>query len=77
MAPCRPPDRLAHRHALEVIRETAGMSKPVGPYTPIFRAGEWLIVSGQVGILAGKLVSGGLDGELRQAVANLSGLLQA
>jgi 2-iminobutanoate/2-iminopropanoate deaminase len=51
------------------------MSKPVGPYTPIVRAGEWLVVSGQVGIADGKLVSGGLDAELRQAVANLSALL--
>jgi 2-iminobutanoate/2-iminopropanoate deaminase len=53
------------------------MSKPVGPYTPIVRAGEWLVVSGQVGIDAGKLVSGGLEAELRQAVANLSGLLES
>jgi 2-iminobutanoate/2-iminopropanoate deaminase len=53
------------------------MSKPVGPYTPIVRAGEWLVVSGQVGIVDGKLVGGGLDEELRQAVANLSGLLEA
>lgn len=53
------------------------MSKPVGPYTPVVRAGEWLIVSGQVGILDGKLVSGGLEAELRQAVANLRGLLEA
>ena len=52
------------------------MSKPVGPYTPIVRAGEWLIVSGQVGIADGKLVSGGLEGELRQAVANLTALLE-
>jgi len=52
------------------------MSKPVGPYTPIVRAGEWLVVSGQVGILDGKLVGGGLDAELRQAVANLAGLLE-
>jgi 2-iminobutanoate/2-iminopropanoate deaminase len=51
------------------------MSKPVGPYTPIVRAGEWLVVSGQVGILDGKLVPGGLDGELRQAIANLADLL--
>ncbi len=51
------------------------MSKPVGPYTPIVRAGEWLVVSGQVGLADGKLVSGGLEGELRQAMANLSGLL--
>jgi 2-iminobutanoate/2-iminopropanoate deaminase len=51
------------------------MSQPVGPYTPIVRAGEWLVVSGQVGIADGKLVSGGLDAELRQAIDNLEGLL--
>lgn len=53
------------------------MSKPVGPYTPIVRAGEWLVVSGQVGIVDGKLVGGGLEGELRQAMANLSSLLNS
>ena len=51
------------------------MSKPVGPYTPIVRAGDWLVVSGQVGLADGKLVTGGLEAELRQAVANLEGLL--
>lgn len=53
------------------------MAKPVGPYTPIVRAGEWLVVSGQVGILDGKLVGGGTEGELRQAIANLSALLES
>jgi 2-iminobutanoate/2-iminopropanoate deaminase len=52
-------------------------AKPVGPYTPAVRAGDWLIVSGQVGIADGKLVSGGTDGELRQAIANLKGHLEA
>ena len=47
----------------------------MGPYTPIVRAGDWLVVSGQVGIADGKLVSGGLDDELRQAIANLEALL--
>ncbi len=51
------------------------MAAPVGPYTPIVRAGDWLVVSGQVGIVDGKLVGGGLDGELRQAMANLAELL--
>jgi 2-iminobutanoate/2-iminopropanoate deaminase len=51
------------------------MSKPVGPYTPIVRAGEWLVVSGQVGLADGKLVSGGVMAELRQAIENLKGLL--
>jgi 2-iminobutanoate/2-iminopropanoate deaminase len=52
------------------------MSKPVGPYTPVVRAGEWLVVSGQVGLADGKLVSGGVDAQLRQAVDNLRGLLE-
>ncbi|HEY2815190.1 MAG TPA: RidA family protein [Acidimicrobiales bacterium] len=47
------------------------------PYTPVVRAGDWLVVSGQVGIVDGKLVAGGLEGELRQAMANLRGHLEA
>lgn len=52
------------------------MSKPVGPYTPIVRAGEWLICSGQVGINDGAIVSGGVEPELRQAMANMKALLE-
>ena len=51
------------------------MSTPVGPYTPIVRAGEWLVSSGQIGIIDGALADG-LEGQLRQALANLSGLLE-
>ncbi len=50
-------------------------AKPVGPYTPIVRAGGWLVVSGQVGVVDGKLVGGGVAGELRQALANLEAQL--
>lgn len=53
------------------------MTKPVGPYTPIVEAGPWLICSGQVGIADGALVEGGLEPELRQAMANMEGLLAA
>ncbi|MDH3679274.1 MAG: RidA family protein [Acidimicrobiia bacterium] len=53
------------------------MSKPVGPYTPIVEAGPWLICSGQVGIVDGALVEGGLEPELRQALANMAGLLES
>lgn len=52
------------------------MSTPVGPYTPVVPAGGFLIVSGQVGLLEGRLVPGGFEAELRQAVANLSELLE-
>jgi 2-iminobutanoate/2-iminopropanoate deaminase len=47
-----------------------------GPYTPAVRAGDWLVVSGQVGIVDGKLVPGGLEQELRQAISNLRAQLE-
>jgi 2-iminobutanoate/2-iminopropanoate deaminase len=50
--------------------------KPVGAYTPVVRAGDWLIVSGQVGMGPnGQMVSGGTAGELRQAITNLGAQL--
>lgn len=51
------------------------MSTPVGPYTPVVRAGDWLVVSGQVGVRDGHLVTGGTGDQLRQAIANLADLL--
>lgn len=53
------------------------MAKPVGPYTPIVRAGDWLVVSGQVGLRDGQLVSGGVVAECRQALQNLRDLLES
>lgn len=53
------------------------MRKPVGPYTPLVRAGDWVIVSGQVGIADGALISGGLEAELQRALDNLKGHLDA
>jgi len=51
------------------------MGKPLGPYTPIVRSGDWLVVSGQLGLKDGALVEGGVAAQARQAVANLSDLL--
>ena len=48
-----------------------------GPYSPIVRSGEWLVVSGQVGVTDGRLVGGGTGAEVTQAVANLSALLDS
>jgi 2-iminobutanoate/2-iminopropanoate deaminase len=53
------------------------MSTPVGPYTPIVRAGDWLVSSGQIGLDGDRLVSGGITDELTQAIRNLAGLLAA
>lgn len=51
------------------------MTKPAGPYTPIVRAGEWLVVSGQVGLRDGALVDGVVE-QTTQAVANVRALLE-
>jgi 2-iminobutanoate/2-iminopropanoate deaminase len=53
------------------------MTKAVGPYTPVVRAGDWLVVSGQVGVRDGALITGGMEAELRQALDNLRGLLES
>jgi 2-iminobutanoate/2-iminopropanoate deaminase len=52
------------------------MTNPTGlPYTPAIRVGDWVIVSGQIGLVDGDLVSGGFDAELSQALANLEARL--
>ncbi|MDQ6696412.1 MAG: RidA family protein [Actinomycetota bacterium] len=52
------------------------MTNPSGPpYTPAVRAGDWLVVSGQIGVLDGALVSGGFEAEMRQTLINLQARL--
>jgi 2-iminobutanoate/2-iminopropanoate deaminase len=51
-------------------------AKPVGPYTPAVRAGDWIIVSGQLGLREGALVEG-VAAQTTQAVENLAGHLAA
>jgi 2-iminobutanoate/2-iminopropanoate deaminase len=52
------------------------MAQPIGPYTPVVRAGEWLVCSGQLGLKEGVLVDGGVRAQARQAIANIAALLQ-
>lgn len=53
------------------IGTVRGMSKPLGPYTPAVRAGDFIIVSGQVGRTDAGLAEGGVAGQTAQAIANL------
>lgn len=53
----------------------AAMSKPLGPYTPVVRAGDWIIVSGQLGLKDGALVDGGVAAQTAQAVENVKAQL--
>lgn len=52
-------------------------AKPVGPYTPVVRAGDWIIVSGQLGLLDGKIVGGGVAAQTTQSIANLKAHLKS
>jgi len=49
--------------------------KSLGPYTPVVRAGDWIIVSGQLGLVDGALVEGGVSAQTTQAVENLKSQL--
>ena len=53
------------------------MSTPVGPYTPIVRAGDLLICSGQIGLRDGSLVAGGVAAQLTVALDNAKALLES
>jgi 2-iminobutanoate/2-iminopropanoate deaminase len=52
-------------------------AEPLGPYTPAVRAGDWIVISGQIGVdpATGDLVDGGLAAQVAQALANLSSIL--
>jgi len=51
------------------------MSKPLGPYTPVVRAGDFVIVSGQGGMRDGVLVAGGVRAETTQTMQNVAAQL--
>jgi 2-iminobutanoate/2-iminopropanoate deaminase len=53
------------------------MSKPLGPYTPAVRAGDFIFCSGQLGLADGVLAEGGVAGQTTQAIANLKVLLES
>lgn len=49
-----------------------------GPYSPAVRAGDWIVLSGQLGLepSTGRLVDGGVGPEARQALANTAAVLR-
>ena len=51
------------------------MSKPLGPYSPVVRAGDFLIVSGQGGMADGRKVAGGVAAETEQTMRNVAAQL--
>ncbi|NLG71670.1 MAG: RidA family protein [Chloroflexi bacterium] len=53
--------------------------KAIGPYSAAVRAGEFIFLSGQLGIDpdSGELVPGGIQEETRQALKNARAILEA
>jgi 2-iminobutanoate/2-iminopropanoate deaminase len=58
---------------------TPNAPKPVGPYSQAVRASGFLFISGQLGIdpSTGKLVEGGAESEVAQALKNLAAIVEA
>jgi len=57
------------------VKKVAKSAAPLGPYTPVVRAGDWVIVSGQLGVVDGKIVTGGVAAQTAQAIVNLKSQL--
>ncbi len=51
--------------------------EPELPFRPAVPAGDWLAVSGQIGLLEEDLVEGGAEAQTRQALSNLEQVLDA
>ena len=51
------------------------MSKPLGPYSPFVRAGDFIIVSGQGGMQDGAIVEGGVTAQTVQTMTNVAARL--
>ena len=68
--------KIAKKSAKKSVKKSVKKSTaPLGPYTPVVRAGDWVIVSGQLGVVDGKVVSGGVAKQTAQAVVNLKAQL--
>lgn len=57
--------------------EVDGAPGAIGPYSQAIRAGEWVFLSGQIGLdpLSGELVAGGTEAQAERALGNLGAVL--
>ncbi len=53
--------------------------KPIGPYSQAIQVGNWVYLSGQIGISpeTGNLVEGGVVAETKQIFANMRAILES
>jgi len=63
----------------KLIAQTEKAPKAIGPYSQAVSAGDLVYTAGQIGLdpSTGELVDGGIEGETRQVLTNLSHVLSA
>jgi len=61
---------------IEIV-PTPSAPPAAGPYSPAVRAGDWLVLAGQVGLdpATGAMVAGGVEAQARQVLANVTAIL--
>ena len=64
---------------VKTIIHTDSAPAAVGPYSQAVRAGDFLFISGQVGLdpATGKMVDGGLAAQVEQVLKNVQSILEA
>ena len=56
---------------------TTPKPKPAGPYSPIVKAGDWLVTAGQLGVDADGNLAEGIEAQTAQCMANVRTLLES
>lgn len=64
----RPARAAAGRASADLVE----VNKPLGPYTPAVRAGDFIVVSGQGGMADGVIVDGGVAAQTTQTMRNVA-----
>jgi 2-iminobutanoate/2-iminopropanoate deaminase len=64
---------------MKAVVATSSAPQAIGPYSQAVRAGDWLFLSGQIGLdpVTGDLVAGGVIAETERVLANLRAVLEA
>lgn len=70
---------MSHNCEDRAVITSENAPKAIGPYSMAIKAGSFVFTSGQLGLdpVTGSLVEGGVEAETRQALTNLSNILQA
>ncbi len=66
------------RNSVSMIVRTSKAAEAIGPYSQAVKSGKFVFCSGQIALnLKGKLISGGIKEQTKQAIENLKNILEA